>query len=166
MISILNFVFTIVFSTTRWTKLDLTCICFEEFLNQPNLLYKYDILLGHTVWCRHPRWHGVVNLGHKLHSPCQCPATQLPPYLLSIVCVSLSLWLPVPSPLNHRCSISLPRTLDRHSSLRCSTLALSLALGQMGIRFQFCLGDDFDPPVNVFRQRISITISDQSGRQW
>jgi hypothetical protein len=41
MISILNSVFTIVFYPTRWTKLDPTCICFEEFLNQLNLLYKY-----------------------------------------------------------------------------------------------------------------------------
>jgi hypothetical protein len=36
MISILNSVFTVVFS-----KLDHTCICFREFLNQFNLLYKY-----------------------------------------------------------------------------------------------------------------------------
>jgi hypothetical protein len=39
MISILNSIFTVVFYTMRWTKLDLTCIYFEEFLNQLNLLY-------------------------------------------------------------------------------------------------------------------------------
>jgi hypothetical protein len=39
MIFILNFIFTIVFYTTRWTKQDLTCICFKEFLNQLNLFY-------------------------------------------------------------------------------------------------------------------------------
>jgi hypothetical protein len=39
MISILNSVFTIVFYAKRWIKQDLICICFEEFLNQLNLLY-------------------------------------------------------------------------------------------------------------------------------
>jgi hypothetical protein len=39
MISILNSVFTLVFYTTRYTKLDIDCICFEEFINQLNLLY-------------------------------------------------------------------------------------------------------------------------------
>jgi hypothetical protein len=38
-IYILNSVSTIVFYATRWTKQDLICICFEEFLNQLNLLY-------------------------------------------------------------------------------------------------------------------------------
>jgi hypothetical protein len=41
MISILNFVFTIVFYPMRWTKLYHTCICFEEFLNQLTFDYKY-----------------------------------------------------------------------------------------------------------------------------
>jgi hypothetical protein len=39
MISILNSVFTIVFYVMRWTKQYLTCIYFEEFINQLNLLY-------------------------------------------------------------------------------------------------------------------------------
>jgi hypothetical protein len=39
MISILNFVFTIVFYATRRTKQDIICICFKEFSNQLNLLY-------------------------------------------------------------------------------------------------------------------------------
>jgi hypothetical protein len=39
MISILNFIYIIVFYVTRWTKQDLTLICFEEFLNQLNLIY-------------------------------------------------------------------------------------------------------------------------------
>jgi hypothetical protein len=38
MISILNFVFIVVFYATRETKQDPNC-CFEEFLNQFNLLY-------------------------------------------------------------------------------------------------------------------------------
>jgi hypothetical protein len=41
MISILNYVFTVVFYPMRCTKLDHTCIYFKEFLNQLNLLYKY-----------------------------------------------------------------------------------------------------------------------------
>jgi hypothetical protein len=41
MIFILNSVFTVVFYPTRWAKIDHTCIYFEEFLNQLNLLYKY-----------------------------------------------------------------------------------------------------------------------------
>jgi hypothetical protein len=44
MIYILNYVFTIVFYTMRWTKLDITCMCFEEFINQLNLLYIYIYL--------------------------------------------------------------------------------------------------------------------------
>jgi hypothetical protein len=48
-IFILNSVFiTIVFFTTRWNKLDHACLCFEEFLNQLNLLYKYRISI--YVW--------------------------------------------------------------------------------------------------------------------
>jgi hypothetical protein len=39
MIFILNFVFTIVFYMMRWAKQDYICICFEEILNQLNLLY-------------------------------------------------------------------------------------------------------------------------------
>jgi hypothetical protein len=39
MIFILNSVFTVVFYVARWTKLDITCIYFEEFINQLNLLY-------------------------------------------------------------------------------------------------------------------------------
>jgi hypothetical protein len=33
MISILNFIFTILFYAMKWTKQDNTCICFKEFLN-------------------------------------------------------------------------------------------------------------------------------------
>jgi hypothetical protein len=39
MMSILNSIFTIAFYVMRWAKLDLTYICFEEFLNQFNLPY-------------------------------------------------------------------------------------------------------------------------------
>jgi hypothetical protein len=39
MISILNSVFTVMFYTTRWTKLDINCISFEELINQLNSLY-------------------------------------------------------------------------------------------------------------------------------
>jgi hypothetical protein len=39
MISILDYVFTVVFYMMRWIKLDIICICFEEFMNQLNLLY-------------------------------------------------------------------------------------------------------------------------------
>jgi hypothetical protein len=39
MILILNSIFTVVFYATRWTKLYISCICFEEFLNQHNLFY-------------------------------------------------------------------------------------------------------------------------------
>jgi hypothetical protein len=44
MISILNSIFTVVFYVTRWVKLDLTYICFEEFLNKLNLFYIYICL--------------------------------------------------------------------------------------------------------------------------
>jgi hypothetical protein len=40
MISILNSILIIVFYTMKWTKLYQTCICVEQFLNQPILLYK------------------------------------------------------------------------------------------------------------------------------
>jgi hypothetical protein len=43
MISILNYVFIIVFYATRWIKQDHICICFEEILNQLNLLYIYNL---------------------------------------------------------------------------------------------------------------------------
>jgi hypothetical protein len=43
MISILNFIFSVVFYAMR-TKLDSTYIYFEEFLNQLNLFYIYICL--------------------------------------------------------------------------------------------------------------------------
>jgi hypothetical protein len=33
MISISNFIFTVVFYTTTWTKLNTTCICFKKIIN-------------------------------------------------------------------------------------------------------------------------------------
>jgi hypothetical protein len=39
MIFILNSVFNVVFYAMRWTKLDITYICFKELINQLNLLY-------------------------------------------------------------------------------------------------------------------------------
>jgi hypothetical protein len=44
MISILNFILTIVFYVMRWIKLDSVCICFTKFANQVNLLYIYICL--------------------------------------------------------------------------------------------------------------------------
>jgi hypothetical protein len=44
MISILDSVFSIVLYATRWTKLDLICICFKEFLNQLNFIYIWTCL--------------------------------------------------------------------------------------------------------------------------
>jgi hypothetical protein len=44
MISILNSIFIHVFYAMRWTKLDIACICFNEFINQLNLLYIYIYL--------------------------------------------------------------------------------------------------------------------------
>jgi hypothetical protein len=38
-ISILNSIFIIVFYAMRWIKLDITCIFFEKFIYQHNLLY-------------------------------------------------------------------------------------------------------------------------------
>jgi hypothetical protein len=43
MIFILNSIFTVVFYTMRSTKQDSICIYFEEFLNQLNLIYIYNI---------------------------------------------------------------------------------------------------------------------------
>jgi hypothetical protein len=39
MISILNFVFIVMFYAVRWPKLYPNCIYFKEILNQLNLLY-------------------------------------------------------------------------------------------------------------------------------
>jgi hypothetical protein len=55
MISILNSVFAIAFYMTSLTKQDLICICFEEFLNQLNLLY---ILI-----CLYLQWINIY--GHE-----------------------------------------------------------------------------------------------------
>jgi hypothetical protein len=49
MISILNYVFTVVFYATRWTKQDHICICFKEILNQLNLLYIYICLYLQSI---------------------------------------------------------------------------------------------------------------------
>jgi hypothetical protein len=38
-VSIFNFVFTVVFYAMIWTKQDHICICFKEILSQLNLLY-------------------------------------------------------------------------------------------------------------------------------
>jgi hypothetical protein len=43
-IFILNSIFTIVLYEMGWTKQDLICIYFEEFLNQLNLLYIWKYL--------------------------------------------------------------------------------------------------------------------------
>jgi hypothetical protein len=55
-ISTLNSVFTVVFYMTIWTKLDFGCICFENFINQLNLLYicsewNFYILICFQIWC-------------------------------------------------------------------------------------------------------------------
>jgi hypothetical protein len=57
MIFILNFVFTIVFYAMRWTKLDLTCICFQEFL-------KHMIYLTHMIFYDHI---GKKNIDRFMH---------------------------------------------------------------------------------------------------
>jgi hypothetical protein len=44
MISILNFIFTVMFYVMKWTKHDYICICFKENLNQLNLFYIYICL--------------------------------------------------------------------------------------------------------------------------
>jgi hypothetical protein len=44
MISILNYVFTVVSYVTRRIKLNTVCIYFKEFINQLNLLYIYICL--------------------------------------------------------------------------------------------------------------------------
>jgi hypothetical protein len=45
---IFNFIFTDVFYATRRTKLDLTCICFEDFLTQLKL-YIYINLICYQI---------------------------------------------------------------------------------------------------------------------
>jgi hypothetical protein len=54
-ISILNFIFTVVFYTTRWTKLDTVCICFEKFINQFNL-FKYLHIFIFSIRMRCMSW--------------------------------------------------------------------------------------------------------------
>jgi hypothetical protein len=52
MIFILISVFIIVIYVTRWTKLNIACICFEEFISQLNLLYIYNRtrIMGQMSW--------------------------------------------------------------------------------------------------------------------
>jgi hypothetical protein len=50
MISILNSVFTVVFYMMRWTKQDHIYICYEEILNQLNLLYIYICLYLYFIF--------------------------------------------------------------------------------------------------------------------
>jgi hypothetical protein len=61
MISILNSVFTIMFYVVRWTKLDTAYICFEEFVNQLNLLYIYICL-----YLQHDKSYETYELSHGL----------------------------------------------------------------------------------------------------
>jgi hypothetical protein len=49
MVSILNYIFTIMFYTMRWVKQDHIYICFEEILNQLNLLYIYICLYLQSI---------------------------------------------------------------------------------------------------------------------
>jgi hypothetical protein len=42
MISILNFIFIVMFYAVRWSKFYPNCIYFKEILNQLNLLYIYN----------------------------------------------------------------------------------------------------------------------------
>jgi hypothetical protein len=126
MISILNFVITIVFNTTRWTKLDTTCIYFEEFLNQLNCYIN-------KIFC----WvtsSGVIILDGLVSSTL---TTRCIPHVVVPPC-SRRCWFS-PSSTHHRhcgcrCSLPLPQTLHRRSSLHHFALSLSLALGWMGIR--------------------------------
>jgi hypothetical protein len=53
---ILNSVFTVVLYVMRWTKQDLTCIYFKEFLNQFNLLY----IFAYVYTCNDP---GTLAMG-------------------------------------------------------------------------------------------------------
>jgi hypothetical protein len=62
MMPISNSVFIVVFYPMRWTKLDHTCIYFEEFLNQFNLLYKYRMSIYVCLMTR-------KNLQGNLKSP-------------------------------------------------------------------------------------------------
>jgi hypothetical protein len=39
MLYILNYVFMVIFYVTRWTKLDINFIYYDEFINQLNLFY-------------------------------------------------------------------------------------------------------------------------------
>jgi hypothetical protein len=119
-------------------------------------------LLGHThsvpsflmICCRLP--------DHELYSPCWRPVAQSPSHVLSIIHASLSFWSLVPPPLSCRCPLSLPQMLHCRSSLRCSALALSLALGRIRIRVSVLPWCYFYPPVNAFHHQILINIADQS----
>jgi hypothetical protein len=49
MISILNYIFTVVLYVMRRIKHDHICICFKEILNQLNLLYIYKCLYLQSI---------------------------------------------------------------------------------------------------------------------
>jgi hypothetical protein len=59
MTSILNSIFTVVFYVTRWTKLDTAFICFEEFINQLNLLY-----ISIYLYLQKDKIYGMRELGY------------------------------------------------------------------------------------------------------
>jgi hypothetical protein len=64
-ISILNFIFTVMIYAVKWLKLDLTYICLEEFLNQLNLLYVYIWnrirFMGHTI-----KWAYMMYMSYNI----------------------------------------------------------------------------------------------------
>jgi hypothetical protein len=62
MISKLNFIFIIVFYSMRKIKLEHTCIYFEEFLNQLNLLYEYRMDIYTCLITRKKNSRKIENL--------------------------------------------------------------------------------------------------------
>jgi hypothetical protein len=57
MISILSFIFIVVFYATRWVKFDPVCIWFIEFINQLNLIYICICLyLSYTIVMERMKW--------------------------------------------------------------------------------------------------------------
>jgi hypothetical protein len=76
MVSILNFVFTILFYVMRWKKQDLTSICFDEFLNKNhwNQIFNFQQLKNPSLFLFHfffsvlARLYSFSNLSDPSHT--------------------------------------------------------------------------------------------------
>jgi hypothetical protein len=72
-VSILNFVFTIVFYTTGWTKQDLICICFKKIkINLIYSIFEYVYIYNTSrfigMWANEPHYELWPLSGPKIYT--------------------------------------------------------------------------------------------------